>query len=387
MFSPIRSRARRALPSLLAAGLLALASPASAQLVVGEFAEVPADEADLVPGTWYAWFITGTGAATTTDLTGVGGDLETNQPLPNGAALLTTEFDNADRSNVGVYDLLGATVGDVFPTLEMGYDFLKASNPGQNANAAASLKLEIYNEACHDPDSGVDCYGTLIYEPYVNGFGNEPLQDAWMRADVTPDSGGFWWSGGFGQPSSFAGPPYRTLSEWLGLMNADFQDATVVTVQVGVGSYNQGMRAYFDNVTISHGFGGGLDVAYDFESITAVEIDVRPNNDQNQVNTNAKQLVPIAILGSEDFDPVAEVDIDTVRVRGAAPIGTKFDGADVNGDGYADFTLYFRARSLTKPSESECSDAEAKLELSGATNTGSVFAGSDSVTWQGPDCP
>ena len=36
-------------------------------------------------------------------------------------------------------------------------------------------------------------------------------------------------------------------------------------------------------------------------------------------HTSAKQLVPIAILGDEDFDPVSEVDIDSVIVRSASP--------------------------------------------------------------------
>lgn len=373
-------------PAVLAAlFIVGLAAGLSAQpIVVSELPPRPADDADLVAGTWYDWFTTAGGAATISDLTGMGGDLETNQPLPPGAGLLTTELDNADRANVGVFDLLGSP-GDVFPSLEIDYWFHKASNPGQNLNAAAALKMEIYDPVCGDPASGGDCFGTLIYEPYVNGFGNHPPQDVWMQASITPDSGGFWWSGGFGQPSSSAGPPYRTLNQWLGMMSSDFQDAIIVTVQIGVGSYNQGQRAYFDAVAIRHAFGDGLDVVYDFQAAVAISIDVRPGTDKNHVNTNAKQLVPIAILGSVDFDAL-DIDPESVLVRGASPVGTKSDESDVDGDGYADLTLYFRARNLDKPSPEECESGDAELELTGLTFSGIPFTGTDSVTWLGPDC-
>lgn len=374
--------------ALLAAGLASGSLTASAQTVVGGFETRPADDADLVSFVWYDWFTTGTGVPSTVSLTGLGGDLEANQPLPTGAALLTTELDNADRTNVGLFNIMGGTVGEVVPTLTLGYDFYKAAHPSPaaNRNAAAALKLEIYNETC-DETAGGDCYATLIWEAYQNGYGNFPTQDIWQNVAIDADNGSFWTTGGFGLPSGGGGCPCRTLNEYVAASTPDFAQATIVSVQIGVGSYNQGQIAYFDNVTIGHEFGDGLDLAYNFESIASIEIDLRPNNSQNQVNTNSKALVPIAILGSADFDPVSEVDPDSVVVRGAAPIGTKFDTDDVNGDGYDDLTLYFRARTLDKPSEAECSDEDAKLELNGSTFGGSAFAGVDSVTWQGPDCP
>lgn len=115
-----------------------------------------------------------------------------------------------------------------------------------------------------------------------------------------------------------------------------------------------------------------------------VDLDVRPGNDHNQINTNARQLVPIAILGTAGFDPCAESDPDCVDVRGAGVV--RDECADVNGDGSPDQVLYFRARDMDDPSEEECADPGAMLTLNGCTTEGQPLLGSDRVTWVGPSC-
>ena len=97
-------------------------------------------------------------------------------------------------------------------------------------------------------------------------------------------------------------------------------------------------------------------------------------------------LVPIAILGSADFDPVLEVDIDSIEVRGARPSTTKFDVEDVNGDGYIDYVFWFRAREMAKPTPEECADPDAMITLTGYTYDTEFFFGRDRVNWIGPDC-
>lgn len=115
-------------------------------------------------------------------------------------------------------------------------------------------------------------------------------------------------------------------------------------------------------------------------------IDLRPKNTKNQVNTNAKQLVPLAILGDAGFDPCAEVDIASIVVHGAAPSLTNFDCEDANGDGYDDLVVHFRARDFTKPTPAECDDPDAIVTLTGSLMSGEPIEGSDDVTWLGPDC-
>ena len=96
------------------------------------------------------------------------------------------------------------------------------------------------------------------------------------------------------------------------------------------------------------------------------------------------------VLGADGFDPTSgdtEVDLFSVTVRGASVSSSRFAHVDVNGDGYLDLVLYFRARSIDpKPTLDECADPDATVTLTGATRTGTPLNGSDTVRWHGPDC-
>lgn len=250
---------------LSASTLITIASALSAQITVRQV-----EPAFTTPGVWFESTVTGAGVVGTADLTGAGGDLENGQPLPTGAGLLTTQFDNGDRAHVGVADSYGQ-MGDILATLQFGYSSYKASNAGQNAAASPSLKITISDANCNDPSSAGDCYGQLIFEPYWNQVGHEgtsfnPPLDTWQSWSLDADTGLFWWSGGFGQANSAGGPPLRTLNEWLGVFNSDFPTADLLLVEIGVGSYNQGQVGYFDDVSISHSRGTGYSVSYDFEA-------------------------------------------------------------------------------------------------------------------------
>jgi len=79
-----------------------------------------------------------------------------------------------------------------------------------------------------------------------------------------------------------------------------------------------------------------------------VRIDVRPGSSRNVVNPHSNGVVPVALLGSADFD------VNSVSVSGLAlsaqgsstsarPRGqSRF--TDVNGDGYQDVVMNFSIR-------------------------------------------
>lgn len=254
--------------AVAAIGLMVLASPALAQSTVTSFelfAPFP------TPGVWFQSGVQDGGTASIADLTGVGGDLETNQPAPIGAAKLTTRLnENNDKAEVGVAHRYGMPQ-DIFSTLSIMYSYHKATNTGQNLAAAPSLKLAFFNSLCDDPASAEDCLGTLVYEPTWNGAGStpgtplssNPELDKWTAVTIDENTGLFWWTGGFSRPNTAGGPPLNTLAGWRSLFSSDFDDSDLVLVSIGVGTSNQAQIGYFDEVTIAGT--SAPDTTYNFE--------------------------------------------------------------------------------------------------------------------------
>ena len=163
-------------------------------------------------------------------------------PLGNGAAKLTTTVGNLpDKAEVGITQDFG-TIGNFVSGGSAHYDFYKGLVPGGNIAAAAALKFEVLY-------GGSSAW--FVYEPVYNG-GN-PATDTWLSADITGTSGNFWFTG-----ENWA---TKTLSDWV----TDFSDIgslDIVALSVGVGSWNAGQDAYFDNVQFSN---EQQSFAYDFE--------------------------------------------------------------------------------------------------------------------------
>ncbi len=255
---------------LVAAALLVAGVASAATFEINEFVSpVPAAP---TPNVWYASDVRAAGTASIPDLTGLGGDLENNQPLPTGAALLTTTLDNADKAEVATFDDFGDATA-ILNNLNLGYSYYKETVAGGNVSAAPSIKLALFS-----PVGAGDNFGQLVYEPTWNqpGGGSQPSPaDAWQAVAINSATGagddatgGWWWTGGFEIGNSFGGPPLRSLGEWataFGAADGDFAAARVVSIAVGVGTFNQGQTGYFDEVTYS--VIGGESRTYDFQAI------------------------------------------------------------------------------------------------------------------------
>lgn len=108
----------------------------------------------------------------------------------------------------------------------------------------------------------------------------------------------------------------------------------------------------------------------------SLQIDIRPGG-PNHVNTESNQLVPVAILTTQDapiFDAAA-VDFSTVRFGplGATPIAKKTKLKDVDHDGDLDLRVWFRIQETGIT----CGDTEA--ELTGLTKQGTEITASDEL--------
>lgn len=196
---------------------------------------------------------TAAGASTIVDLTGLGGTLESGQPLPSGAVKQTTTANNADKSLVAYATNFG-TVSAILSTLSISYSFFKTSGSG-SAAAAPALKLNFGS-------------GNLIYETYWQG--TNPTPDVWTTASIDFTHGLFWTDGMYGVANSAGGPPLHTLADWLTTFNGGFANAKLSSIGVGIGSYNQSQVNYFDNVTIAGT--NGPNGTYNFQTTAAVPV-------------------------------------------------------------------------------------------------------------------
>ena len=122
-----------------------------------------------------------------------------------------------------------------------------------------------------------------------------------------------------------------------------------------------------------------------------VELDIKPQSCPNPFNMGSKGVLPVAILGTEDFD-VMEVDPATVLLEGVAPLRYNFEdvstpvesGADTcectteGPDGYMDMTLKFDRQAIAS-ALGTVQDGEMRV----LTITGMTY---DSIPIQGEDC-
>ena len=116
-------------------------------------------------------------------------------------------------------------------------------------------------------------------------------------------------------------------------------------------------------------FTEGIDLGIGFDDICftvepiEVPLDIKPTSCPNPLNTKSNGVIPVAILGTEDFD-ITEIDPATVRLQGILPlrwaledVATPFelyigktdcdnDCNTLGPDGYTDLTLKFDAKEL-----------------------------------------
>lgn len=257
------------IPRLLSYGatICVATSAIAATVEVNEFKDPVLNP---VPDSWYKSDVRPGGTATITDLAGIGGNLESAQPLPTGAARLTTTTDNTAKAEVFTYADFGLA-SSVLADIDLSFSYYKQTS--SSAAPAPALKLSIYNPTGTGSGDN-DSYGQLIFEPYWNNPGLTVTPDQWNSVSINETtgsgsdaSGGWWWSGGFGIGSGSGGPPVRSLSEWLtafqtGPDSLDFSGARVTGLGVGIGTYNPDQNTYFDAVSIKV---GSVDKTYDFE--------------------------------------------------------------------------------------------------------------------------
>jgi len=132
---------------------------------------------------------------------------------------------------------------------------------------------------------------------------------------------------------------------------------------------------------------GDAEPCEDFCTINIeVNIDIKPGSDPNSINTKSMGVVPVAILGSADFDVTTVVptslkfmvvgDNPTLDTSNLAGFGFE----DVNDDGFLDLVAHFPTQTIGI----NCLTTEGQLY--GHTMAGVGISGFDSINPVGKDC-
>jgi len=133
-------------------------------------------------------------------------------------------------------------------------------------------------------------------------------------------------------------------------------------------------RSLYDNTQFSYNVIDWLDIPV----ITLIDIDIRPGSDDGCININGNGVIPIAIMGSEDFD-VSLIDPASLLLEGLAvkTVGKKnkllAHYEDVNFDGYTDLMVQF------EDSGDISLEGIDTATLSGYLYDGTLIEGSDQI--------
>jgi hypothetical protein len=134
--------------------------------------------------------------------------------------------------------------------------------------------------------------------------------------------------------------------------------------------------------------------AVDSSAKTIIELDIKPQVCPNQLNTKNKGDLPVAILGTNDFD-VSTIDIDTISFNGVSPVKSKSKFEDVTApaalelpdceilppDTYEDLVLKFNTQEVVA-TLGEVQDGDI-IEL---TLTGNLLESAGGTAIEGKDC-
>jgi len=115
-----------------------------------------------------------------------------------------------------------------------------------------------------------------------------------------------------------------------------------------------------------------------------VTVDIKPGSDPNSINLGENGVLPVAVLGSADFD-VLEIDAETVALGGVAvttrgpakapKLACSYE--DANGDGYTDLAAFFSVQELV--AIGALTESTTELNLTGNLTDGLPISGMDFV--------
>ncbi len=166
-------------------------------------------------------------------------------------------------------------------------------------------------------------------------------------------------------------------------------DPSATAFNLVPGLYSVLTGVYGNGEPINLKFYGNIPINLNLVALeSGITIDVKPGNEQKNINLNSKGVVPVAVLTTEQFD-AATLDPATALFAGATSDHWSFE--DVDGDGDNDLLFHFRTQELDLDESSTEATLTAQLAsaplmsqvktMSAAVQTsgGTIVSGTDAV--------
>jgi len=192
-----------------------------------------------------------------------------------------------------------------------------------------------------DIDNGVD---------FLTVWGTVNLYTgAYIDGGITAFSGGTinFYGGEMGDLSyTFAiGSPQITVYGTNFAVDGELLDPSETSFTIDyLQKYYELTGVYENGDAIKLKFRGNIPINLNWVTLdSGIEIDIKPGNEQNNINLNSQGVVPVAVLTTEQFDATT-IDPATALFAGAAPDHWSLE--DVDGDGDIDVIFHFRTQEL-----------------------------------------
>ena len=266
--------------------------------------------------------------------------------IPAAAVSNTYDFPSDDSTVVGSVGFYNANVVGYFWSADRGDLVSETYSTSLSTIDRALLSIDIVNNGLHS--------GAFVnWDLEINGVvvGNFTINEGFTEP-VTVDV-------------SFApivGPTYNVV---LRVTN---------TVAGGEGAHTIAYAGAFAHSIELFSTGTGVDV----------DIDIKPGSDSNPLNVWSKGVLPVAILGNEDFD-VMTVNASAVlltwrgisSVPGVPPL--RWACKDINRDGFMDIGLKYSMEELATYTDTKEPPGNQVWTLMGNLMDGTPIVGYDTV--------
>jgi hypothetical protein len=334
-----------------------------------------------------------------------------NEDFSNVASLPGPFLEQSVGGTPAIFDGTVARFPDLTPSWPPpGRSYLRTIDDNYNSvNFIAEITVTMFNGKFFDGGDGIVFFGMGVGEPNPSFF-NEPSVTPSLYMRPAPDN----WHLGLVSVhdnglqthslSDLAGTgTHRLQMSWDAILqemtfaiHKDFTGGPFVASST-FGTFDGSDNGF--NATNSRIFFGGTsgtifdDLTVQISPVpepTIIPIDIKPKSCPNPLNVKSIGVLPVAILGTVDFD-VRDIDIATLEINGVTPIKTAFedittpsalelcDCEALYGDTYEDLVLYFNTQDIVETLEDPQDGEQIQLTLKAMLNDGTEVEGTDCV--------